>query len=449
MASKKLSTIVSDLASGKTTSEALVSYYIQRIQTYDAHLNAVATLNQQALNEARVLDIERQEKGPRSLLHGVPILIKDNIDVKNMPNTANARVMKDFFPKNDAPLIKQLKRAGLIILGKANLSEWAYFMSENDMPSGYGSLHGQVVHPYDADIDPLGSSTGSAVAVAADLVPLSIGTETNGSLMAPAYQTQIVSLKPTFGQISNDGIIPISPVQDTAGPMGRTVKDVTLLYDVLTNQHISETLGNQEKSYKIGIIQSPTIPVSNSDKSIYDEMTRAFEDFNYEVTSISIDYKPVGNTETLLYEMKSSLNAYLKEAGHPKVKSLKDIINFNKNHKDICLPYGQTLLEKSEATSGNLNDPDYIEKRANLIKKSDIFNDILNTQKLDALVSIYWLPETPISGLPSVVVPARELKNKRPKSLVFIGRKNHEKDLLNIAHVYELRTQKRKDPSLN
>ena len=448
MSSLHLKKVIELLQSGETTSAALVDHYLNRIAAYDAKLNSVATLNQNALIEAQQLDIERKEKGPRSPLHGIPILIKDNIDVKGMPNTANSFVMKDYFPKNDAPLIHILKDAGLVILGKANLSEWAYFMSDQKMPSGFGSLHGQVVHPYNSNIDPLGSSTGSAVAVAADLVPLAIGTETNGSLIAPAYQNQIISLKPTFGQISNEGIIPISPVQDTAGPMARTVYELSLLYDVLTKNDVTTALG-KDSEFKVGILQLSAYPYSDENQSILAEMTSIFESLNYTISTHSIDYKPSNNSETLVYEMKYSLNEYLKKAEHPTVHTLSDVIAFNSSHADRCLKYGQTLLEKSEATSGDLSDPDYVNKRNTLLSQSTIFEDILREHALDALVSVHWFPETPISGLPSIVVPAKELTDEHPVGLVFIGNKHNEKTLLQIAYQYEQHTLKRKDPSLD
>lgn len=447
MPSLHLKDIIQALKDGSKTSVDLVNYYIQRIKTYDTKLNAIAILNQHALSEAKALDEQRQNNGPRSMLHGIPILIKDNIDVSHMPNTANAFIMKDYISFEDAPLIKTLKDAGMIILGKTNLSEWAYFMSENNMPSGYGSLHGQVVNPYDPRIDPLGSSTGSAVAVAADFAPLSIGTETNGSLMAPAYQNQIVSLKPTFGQIPNQGMIPISPTQDTAGPMARTVYDVSLLYDVMTQSKTSDHL-NDINTYKIGVIHFDVYPYSEEHQTILNEMSDVFISKGYQISNHTLTYKPVKNTETLLYEMKYSLNEYLKQANYPPAKSLSDVIAFNESHASRCLKYGQTLLEKSEATSGDLNDPDYISKRHTLIEQSTIFESLLRDNELNALVSVYWLPETPISGLPSIAVPAKTLNDLKPVSLVFIGNKHQEKQLLHIAHQYEIHTMKRKDPNL-
>jgi amidase len=442
---KDISLKLNDLS---LTSEALVTYYLNRMKAHDVHYNSIAYINSQALNEAKRLDLLRQQGVILSPLHGVPILIKDNIDVTDMPNTANAFVMKDHIPKEDAPLIQTLKDAGMIILGKTNLSEWAYFMSDLKMPSGYGSLHGQVKHPYRDDIDPLGSSTGSAVSVALDFAPLSIGTETNGSLMAPAYVCNIVSLKPTFNTISNKGIIPISPSQDTAGPMGRTVYDVALLFDVLTNQETHKTLGKLKKPYHIGILTSNTLPVSDETSALYASYITMMESLGHKVTYHEIlDYKPASNTKTLCYEMKSSLNDYLKSHDIPHLKSLEDIVKLNELHKERTLKYSQTLLTKSLETT-NLEDPEFIALKDALHKKASIFKDILRDHHYDALVSAYWLPETPISGLPSVVVPAKPIIDAKPISFVFIGSKHSESTLLDIAYQYELYTQKRKDPML-
>ena len=448
MSSLLLKDICQKLNDKTLTSESLVTYYLNRIKAHDVHYNSIAYLNSSALSEAKRLDLLRSQGIILSPLHGVPILIKDNIDVKDMPNTANAYVMKDHIPNQDAPLIQTLKDAGMIILGKTNLSEWAYFMSDLNMPSGYGSLHGQVKHPYRDDIDPLGSSTGSAVSVALDFAPLSIGTETNGSLMAPAYMCNIVSLKPTFKTISNEGIIPISPSQDTAGPMGRTVYDVTLLYDILTHQDIHKTLGKTTKTYHIGILTSDILKISDETKESYSSFITLMESLGHKVSYYEMkNYKPVSNTKTLLYEMKSSVNEYLKSHDIPHLKTLKDIIEINELYKERTLKYGQTLLTKSLSTT-DLHDPEFIALKEKLHKDALLFTHILNDQHFDALVSAYWLPETPISGLPSIVVPAKEITDSSPLSFVFVGLKHTEAKLLDLAYQFEIHTQKRKDPIL-
>jgi amidase len=422
---------------GQTTSVEIVLHYLNAIQTHDIHYNSVACLNPNALDEAKKLDALRLDGIVLSNLHGMPVFVKDNIDVKGMPNTANAFILKDYYPSEDAPLIKKLKEAGCIILGKTNLSEWAYFMSDQHMPSGYGSLHGQVKHPFDSKIDPLGSSTGSAVAVAASLIPVAIGTETNGSIIAPCYQNQIVGLRPTFGQLSNEGIIPISPTQDTAGPMGKTVLDVSLLYDVLTQQNLTSQLKQVNQVFKVGILNLTSFPNKKEDLHVLQLLKDVLTQHGHLTVDIPINYTPVSNSETLFYEFKYSLNRYLKSAKHPSAPSLQSIIQYNQTNKKHLLRYGQTLLEKSEQTSGDLEDPTYLSLRTTLMKQASLFDELLNTHQCDALVSTHWLPESPIFGQPSLVYPMSKDFKKPMKSLVFIGKKHQEKVLLQLGYLIE------------
>lgn len=435
---KTLRDYIQALHLGETTSVEIVSHFLHEIQTKDVYYNSVASLNPNALDEAKRLDTLRMDGIVLSHLHGMPILIKDNIDVVGMPNTANAFILKDYYPKKDAPIIKTLKDAGCIILGKTNLSEWAYFMSDQKMPSGYGSLHGQVVHPFDSKIDPLGSSTGSAVAVSASLIPIAIGTETNGSIIAPCYQNQIVGLRPTFGQISNAGIIPISPTQDTAGPMATTIYDLSLLYDVLTNQNITNELSQHQKRYRVGFLNLNSFPNKKEDSCVLEIYKKILLDNGHEVIDLDIPYTPVSNSETLFYEFKYSLNQYLRDAKHPVASSLKAIIDYNQTNKDRLLKYGQTLLIKSEKTSGDLNDPHYIKLRTQLLEKASIFDQLLTQHQCDALVSTHWLPESPIFGQPSLVYPMTKDFSNPLKSLVFIGKKHDEKTLLKLGYMIEI-----------
>ena len=435
---KTLHDYIQALHLGKTTSVEIVSHFLHEIQMKDVYYNSVASINPNALEEAKRLDALRLDGIILSQLHGMPILIKDNIDVVGMPNTANAFILKDYYPKKDAPIIKTLKDAGCIILGKANLSEWAYFMSDQKMPSGYGSLHGQVIHPFDSKIDPLGSSTGSAVAVAASMIPMAIGTETNGSIIAPCYQNQIVGLRPTFGQLSNAGIIPISPTQDTAGPMATTVYDLSLLYDVLTNQNITAELSHHEKIYRVGILNLNSFPNKKEDIAVLEAFQNILKEHGHDILHIDLPYTPVSNSETLFYEFKSSLNQYLKNAKHPVATSLQAIIDYNETNKERVLKYGQTLLIKSEKTSGDLTDPQYLELRDQLLEKSSIFDQLLTRHHCDAFVSTHWLPESPIFGQPSLVYPMTKDYSKPLKSLVFIGKKHDEKTLLKLGYMLEL-----------
>ena len=436
---KDLSEIIKHLENGSITSNELVHHYLNKINLLDKDYNSISSINKMAFKIAKKLDLERKNNAVRSKLHGIPILIKDNIDLKGTNNTANSYIMRNNLSKKDAEIVKILKDKGLIIIGKANLSEWAYFMSDKKMPSGFGSLNGQVKHAFNNKIDPLGSSTGSAVAVALNFSPISIGTETNGSLIAPAYQNQIVSLRPTYGLLSNKGIIPISFFQDTPGPMAKNVYDLALLFEVMTNKEITKDLDNK-KEFKIGILNFSNYPNDKNDNEIINEMKETLKYCcTYQI--LNMKYTPVDNSETLFYEMKYSLNKYLEKNDNPEIKSLDDIIKLNIKNKERCLKYGQDLLIKSNNTSGKIDDPDYIYKRRKLLDKSQLFENILYENNLDAIVSTRWIGETPIIGLPSIVVPSF-YKNDVVKSLVFFGKKNQEETLIKIAYKYEKERKK-------
>ena len=221
---------------GKWTCRDLVRKCLAAIAANDSagrKLNSVAEISADVFFEADRIDAEIKEKGRRSPLHGVPVLLKDNIDIRNMHTTAGSLALSDLIAEEDAMVTKRLREAGALILGKSNLSEFAYFMSRQDMPSGYSSRGGQVVHAYVPGVDPSGSSSGSAVAVSARFVPYAIGTETDGSLMSPSIANAIVSIKPTVGLVSRSGILPISSIQDTAGPMGTSVTDCALVLQAI------------------------------------------------------------------------------------------------------------------------------------------------------------------------------------------------------------------------
>ena len=436
---KDLSEIIKHLENGSITSNELVHHYLNKINLLDKDYNSISSINKTAFKIAKKLDVERKNNLIRSKLHGIPILIKDNIDLKGTNNTANSYIMRNNLSKKDAEIVKILKDKGLIIIGKANLSEWAYFMSDKKMPSGFGSLNGQVKHAFNNKIDPLGSSTGSAVAVALNFSPISIGTETNGSLIAPAYQNQIVSLRPTYGLLSNKGIIPISFFQDTPGPMAKNVYDLALLFEVMTNKEITKDLDNK-KEFKIGILNFSNYPNDKNDNEIINEMKETLK-YCCTYKILNMKYTPVDNSETLFYEMKYSLNKYLEKNDNPEIKSLDDIIKLNIKNKERCLKYGQDLLIKSNNTSGKIDDPDYIYKRRKLLDKSQLFENILYENNLDAIVSTRWIGETPIIGLPSIVVPSF-YKSDVVKSLVFFGKKNQDETLIKIAYKYEKERKK-------
>jgi amidase len=412
-----------------------------------------------------MLDLERKEKGPRSLMHGIPLLIKDNINTHDqMHTTANSMALADLKAPYDASIVKNLRDAGAIILGKANLSEFAYFMSDEKMPSGYGSLHGQVKHPYNTEIDPLGSSTGSAVAVAADLVPVAIGTETNGSLMAPAYMNGIVSMKPTLGMVSRYGIIPISAKQDTAGPMAKTVRDCSILLDIIASEdpkdpvtkdahlgrnRLKNACDRPVKGLKVGLLFITQYPYSDEEKAIIEEARFVMKMKGIEVVDVPFEAKRLENHKALVYDFKHDLNAYLKSVkGSTKMTSLKDIIDYNLEDPQIRMKYGQTLLIQSNETSGDMENPEYVKMRIMQEAEARRFEDIMHEEGLSALISTIWTSYAPVFGNPSITVPGKAIVDKKPIGVVFVGKRFDDANLLAIAHTYEMATKHRIPPVL-
>jgi amidase len=453
------------LEEGKVTSRDLVDFYLHRIGKYDGSLNSLADLNNQAYASADALDLERKEKKVRSLLHGIPIVLKDNIFTKgSMRTTVSSYAFSNFYAPYDAFLVKQLKEAGAIILGKANLSEFAYFMSMGKMPSGYGSMHGQVKHPYDSQIDPLGSSTGSAVSVAANLVCASVGTETNGSLMSPAQQNSVVSIKPTVGLVSRSGIVPISYLQDTAGPMARSVRDCAIMLTAMQGKDqedlATHSMPNIEdylsackdriNGLKIGLIDFENYAMDEEELQIVKEAKEVLGDAGAELIDIKYTYDLPNNLLALTHHFKHDLNAFLgANENHTPVKSLLELIRFNNAHAKRCLKYGQIHFLQAEATSGKLKEPEYIEDLHATKKAMEGYRSLFEDYGVDVLMSTKITGYPAVGGLPVMAVPAKALKDKRPISMIFVGEKWQEKDVFSVAYAYEQRTMHRVAPNLD
>lgn len=439
------------LDQGKKTSVQLVEEAL-RVHEKMLDKHAIGVISPYALLHAMKLDEERKKGNIRGPLHGIPIVIKDNIMYRDgTPTTANSYALHDFVPPFDATIVHDLIDAGAIILGKANLSEWAYFMSYDNMPSGFGSMYGQVKHPFDEKIDPYGSSTGSAVAVKLGIVPASIGTETNGSLMAPAYQCQIVSFKPTFGLVSKHGIIPISPTQDTAGPMANTVFDCALLMNVINHidPHDSTTFNYQHQRFDldkmnqpldastIGFITIKGHTYSKDEQSIIMTAKRRCHKLGHQTIDVEIEHAQLNNDPTLLVEFKYALNSFFKQVqGSTAIKSLADVISFNQRNERRCLTYGQSILVASENTSGDLNDPVYLNTRKTLLEKASILETIMKEKGLLALAAPIWLGFAPIHGNPSICIPEGVYQGQ-PKAMVFVGKIDDDEILLRFAHHFE------------
>ncbi len=404
--------------------------------------NPIGCLSPRAMFYAQQADEERKRGFYRGLLQGIPIVIKDNIlYADGTPTTANSYALSTFMPTTHAPLIDRLIHAGAVIVGKANLSEFAYFMSDETMPSGYGSMYGQVKHPLYDTIDPYGSSTGSAVAVALGIVPAAIGTETNGSLMAPAFQCQIVALKPTFGLVEQQGIIPIAPSQDTAGPMATNVNDCAILMDALVDEtkkpkphfSYSDQLNVAPRNVRIGIPSFTNLPYDELQRGSLSKLSSMVTYLGWHHDTLTLVNPPLENYETLKREFKVSFNAFLNDHHHEGApQSLEAIIAFNERHAARCLRYGQVTLIDSQAKPTILDDT-FIALKKQLLLEASLLDSILFEKGLDAIILPTWFGFAPIFGNPSLCIPLGYV-DTQPTGLILVGKKEDDARLMQLGH---------------
>ena len=464
------------MENGKVTSKELVLMYLHRISKYDKNgpkLNSILEVNPDAVFIAEALDLERKKTGARGPLHGIPILLKDNIDTGDMMHTsAGSLALEHHVAAEDSAVASQLRKAGAVILGKTNMTEWANFMTEK-MPNGYSSRGGQVLNPYGpGQFDVGGSSSGSGAAVAAGLAAAAIGTETSGSILSPASSNSIVGIKPTVGLISRRGIIPISFSQDTAGPMARSVTDAAILLGALTetDDQDAATLTNPEPSIsytsfllkeglngmRIGVARDPYFTYfSDEEALLMEEAIATLRENGAEVLgSIEIPFaKEEWDYHTLFYEFKPSLNAYLHKTGASvPIKSLKDLIAFNEKDSSKMLKHKQTVLEESEKHSGTLTEEEYISSREKDLYRSREggLDAVMREHNLDAILTpnnfAAGIPAK--AGYPSITVPAGYTKQGKPVGVTFTARAFEESTLIQIAYGYEQTTKLRRAPTL-
>ena len=462
--------IQKEMDEGNLSSVDLVTYYLERIAKFDKDgpiLNSILELNPDLLFIAEALDDERRRESKRGPMHGIPVIVKDNINTGDKMHTSGGSLaLADSFAPEDAFVVKKLREAGAIIMGKSNMTEFANFMAEN-MPSGYSSRGGQVLNPYDHTKDPSGSSSGSAVAVTSSFCTVAVGTETDGSILSPSCVNCIVGIKPTVGLISRSGIIPISHSQDTAGPMAKTVSDAAILLSAMigADEKDPATWGSEsvQREQLLDAVNNPDIEGLRIGVSIvYYEMStpeqRQILDEAIEVMQqkgaviIKQDKLSQGSKEessVLGHEFKSGINYYLSKLGHQKIRTLSDIIEFNKMHADKALKYGQKTLERSEQTSGTLTESKYIHDRIRDIdftRKNGI-DKLMDEYKLDALMFLEPTSLAAISGYPSIIVPAG-VDNDESYGLQFIGKQFSEPTIIKLGYVYEQATKHRIDPQL-
>lgn len=476
LASATIRELQERLTSGRLTSVELVSTYLVRIAAYDKvgpALNAVLEVNPDAMQTAEALDAERRRQGPRGPMHGIPVLIKGNIDTGDkMHTTAGSRALMNWYAETDAFMVKQLRQAGAVILGKTNLTEWANFMAEN-MPNGYSSLGGQVRNPYGPGThDTGGSSAGTGSAIAASLGTVGVGTETSGSILSPSSQNSLVGIKPTVGLVSRTGIIPISFSQDTAGPMTRTVEDAAILLGAMTgvdpaDPATGQSLGmafsdytvyldaNALRGARIGIPRDPFYTeLPESKQKVMDRVVEELTRLGATVVDVDLPKAALGeDANVLYYEFKPAINAYLGHCGpNVPVHTLADLIAYNEAHSAEMLRYGQAVLLKSEGTSGSLTDAAYIDSRLRdlQVTREEGIDRLLTEHKLKALLfpNNWGAGVAAKAGYPSITVPAGYTLDGEPVGMTLTGTAFSEPTLIGLAYAYEQGTHQRVQPKL-
>ncbi len=484
-----ISEIQEKMRAGSLTALELTRAYLERIEKLDKQgpaVNSVIELNPDALTIAVALDKEQKTKGVRSPLHGIPVLIKDNIDTADkMQTTAGSLALEGSRAPKDAFIVRKLREAGAVILGKTNLSEWANFRSTRST-SGWSSRGGQTKNPYALDRNPRGSSSGSGVAVAADFCTVAIGTETDGSIVAPSTANGIVGLKPTVGLISRSGIIPISHTQDTAGPMAKTVRDAAILLGVITGADPEdpatfESKGQSHTDYtkfldvdglrgvRLGVVRNLFDITEKMDKILCDSLetmrklgAEIMDPANIETAGKIRDVEQV----VMSYEFKAGLNAYLEKRGQDTpVHSLKEIIEFNEKNRERVMPYfGQERMLQAQAR-GTLTSEEYLKAQQEKLRlsRNEGIDATLKKYRLDALVSLTGGPSplidlvngdhrlgssaTPAAaaGYPHITVPAGYIYGL-PINISFFAGAYSEPLLIKIAYAFEQATKVRRLP---
>ena len=485
---KSVADLQAAMENGQYTAEKLVQLYLDRIEAIDRNgpkLNSVIELNPDALEIARRLDEERRNGQTRGPLHGIPVLIKDNIDTADkMMTTAGALALVGNYAAQDSFVAQKLREAGAVILGKTNLSEWANFRSTRSS-SGWSGRGGQTRNPYMTNRNPCGSSSGSGVAAAASLCALTIGTETNGSIVCPSSTNGIVGIKPTVGLVGRSGIIPISETQDTAGPMARTVADAAVLLGALTgidprDPRTQESEGKFYKDYTQFLdangLQGKRIGVGRNFFGFHEEVDKRMEEAIQlmkdrgatliDLEEITPNGQGQAGFDVLLYEFKDGVNKYLAGVqSELPVKTLADVIEFNLKNAETSMPYfKQEILEMAQK-KGDLNSQEYREALGTILRanRAEGIDKVMDENQLDAIIGPTGGPAWNIdlvngdhfgggssspaarAGYPNITVPAGYVHGL-PVGLSIFGRAYSEPQLLAIAYAFEEASKHRREP---
>jgi amidase len=474
---------------GETSAERIVELYLKRIEEIDRDgpcLRAILEINPEATEIAAALDRERKANGPRGPLHGIPVVVKDNFDTADqMTTTAGSMALEGSIPASDSFVVRNLREAGAVILAKANLSEWANFRSTRSS-SGWSARGGQCRNPYVLDRNPCGSSSGSAVAVSAQLCAVAIGTETDGSIVCPSNANGVVGLKPTVGLVSRSGIVPISSSQDTAGPIARTVSDAAILLGIMAGVDSSDS-ATQTRRVPAGKDYSQTLDVAGL-KGARIGIARQFFGFSQKVDRLMeeaisemkrqgaeiLDPADIptrgkfGDSEfkVMLYEFKANLNKYLSGLSpEVRVRSLEELIQFNEEHRQIEMPFfGQEIFLEAQK-KGPLTSIEYREAlaRNHRLARTEGIDYLMDELRLDAIAAPTGGPAwktdlvngdpssggssspAAVAGYPNISVPLGFVHDL-PVGISFFGRAWSESTLIRIAYSYEQATQVRTPP---
>jgi len=468
------------MSAGTLTSAGITAFYLERIHRLNPALHAVITVNPDAAAEARASDAARAGGAPRGPLDGIPVLVKDNIQTAGMPTTAGSPALLNA-QGGDAFLVRRLREAGAVIIGKANLSEWANFRSAHST-SGWSTLGGQTANPFALERNPSGSSSGSAAGIAAGLAPIAVGTETDGSIVCPASACGVVGIKPTLGLVSRTGIVPISPAQDTAGPLARSVADAAALLSVLaaadpedpacSDAHRLAERPSGDRDYRgfcdpgalrgarVGVWRDGSAPAGAATAAVLDSaVTRLGELGATVIDPVELPgADKIGAPEfaALLHEFKHSLGGYLAALPGAAPRTLAEVVGFNQRNAELVLArFGQELFERAEATGGDLTDPAYRELRAGAARLARVAMETpLVTHRLDAIVALTaspaWLTDyvlgdydafhtsgpAAVGGYPTVSLPFGYVWGL-PVGISFMGPRWSEPRLIALAYAFE------------
>ncbi|EGK1783332.1 amidase [Listeria monocytogenes] len=441
------------IATKQLSYKELAGIYLNRIKKYDQNgitLNAISEINPSLVAEAEQLDNQNEPNKPA--LYGMPVVLKDNIGTITLPTSAGTVALKDWVMEKDAAIVDKLKTNGALILGKTNMSEWAAAMDDG-LPNGYSGKKGLSKNPYSSELDPLGSSSGSATAATCDFAAIAIGTETNGSIILPAGAQSVVGFKPSQGLVSNEGIIPLSSRFDTPGPLTRTVTDAYLTTNVLMDEASQTPLSKDAlKNKRIGLLSDDE---SNEEtailKKIKKDLTNAGATVIEGITLEELEQVDTDYITLLNADFKRDLNQFLQINRSP-MSTLESIIAFNKINPTRNMKFGQSELVASQNNTMTKQEADNVANELIHITQNEL-DSVLQNERLDAIVSagvggsVKFL--APIAGNPELTIPAGyDTESNQPKSLTFVSKRNTDIALLNMGYAYEQISMNRKNPVL-